>query len=125
MKKLLPLFVFVLLAFAGCHPQPAVYEYSNDPQTVMDNCEKFVNYTFDKSKRYNEEDWNATIVEFVHMCKNYKEYEFQLPVSDRERFQAGVVKFMKAVDANGIDSMAYDVKAKYAEVFNNPKEYRN
>ena len=116
MKKLLPLFIIALLAFAGCHPQPAVYEYSNDPQTVLDNCDKFVNYTFNKSKRFNEEDWNATIDEFVHMCKNYKEVEWQLFENDRQRFQADLVKFIQAVDATGNVDMALDIKAKYAEV---------
>ena len=119
MKKLLPLFMFALLAFAGCHPQPAVYEDAKDPHAVLANCDKFVNYTFNKSKRFNEEDWNATIDEFVHMCKNYKEVEWQLFENDRQRFQADLVKFIQAVDATGNVDMALDIKAKYAEVCEN------
>ncbi len=119
MKKLLPLFMFALLAFAGCHPQPAVYEDAKDPHAVLANCDKFVNYTFEKSKRYTAEDWNATIDEFVHMCKNYKEVERLLPEDERERFHADLVKFMKAVDATGNVDMALDIKAKYAEVCEN------
>ena len=119
MKKLLPLFIIALLSFAGCHPKTAVYEESKDPQVVLDNCDKFVNYTFEKSKRYNEEDWKVTIDEFVHMCKNYKTVEWQLFEKDRERFSADLVKFMKAVDATGNVDMALDIKAKYAEVCEN------
>lgn len=116
MKKFLPLLMFVLLAFVGCQPKPATYVDSEDPQTMLTNCEKFVNYTFDKSSKYTAEDWDVTVEQFVHMCKNYRACEWQLFEKDRERFQLDLNKFMQAVDATGNTDLALEIKAKYAEV---------
>ena len=111
--------MFVLFAFAGCQPKPATYEYSDDPQVMLDNCDKFVNYTFEKSKKYTEEDWEVTIDQFIYMCKNYKTCEWQLFEPDRERFQANLVKFMKAVDATGDIDMALGIKERFSKVMEN------
>ena len=108
--------MLVMLAFAGCHPEPATYEFSEDAQVVLDNSEKFVNYTFEKSKRYSAEDWDFTIDQFVMMCKNYRTCQWQLFDKDRERFQNSLTKFMEAVDATGNTDLALEVKACYAEV---------
>lgn len=119
MKKVLPLLLFVLLAFAGCHPTPAVYEESDDPQVVLENCEKFVNYTAEKCKKYNDEDWDKTVEQFVHMCKNYKTNEWQLFEKDRERFLECLHTLIVAVDASGKPEMSAEFKKAYAEVNGN------
>ena len=57
MKKLLPIIMFVLLAFAGCQRGPAMYTQSNNPKEFLTNSEKFVNQTVKRSSHYNAEDW--------------------------------------------------------------------
>lgn len=116
MKKLLPLFMFALLAFAGCQPEKAVYQESSNPKTVIRNCDKFVNCAIRNSKNYDAKDWSATIDEFFRMCKNYKSVEDQLPDKDKERFRIDLNKFMKVVDATGNADMAFDIKKRFAKV---------
>lgn len=111
--------MFVLLALAGCHTTPATFEFSDDPQTVLDNADKFVDYTFDKGKRYTAEDWDLTIDEFTTMCKAYKICEWQLFENDRERFQRTLNKFIQAVDATNDADLAARVKERYGKVMNN------
>ena len=108
--------MLLLLALAGCHPTPATFEYSEDPQVVLANAEEFVNYTYEKSSKYNDEDWDVTVEQFINMCKNYKECEWQMFEKDRERFSLALNKFMQAVDATGNLDLAMEIKEHYARI---------
>jgi hypothetical protein len=119
MKKVLPLVLFVLLAFAGCQRGPATYEFSKNPRQISINAEKFVNQVEKKSKHYSAEDWDVAIDEFVHMCKNYVEFANQLTQDEQMKYDNARVKFMHAIDVNGTEEMAKRVKEEYGKMMGN------
>lgn len=119
MKKVLPLVLFVLLAFAGCQSGPATFEKSDNPREFVAHVEKFVNQVDKKSKHYDAEDWDAAINEFVRMSKNYVAIKGQLTQDDQMKYDNARVKFMYAIDANGTEEMALKVKEEYARVLDN------
>ena len=49
MKKVLPLLLFVLLAFASCQRGPAIYQMSENPKEMADNAEKFAKQTMKRA----------------------------------------------------------------------------
>ena len=119
MKKVLPLVLFVLLAFAGCQRGPAAYEYTENPRELAVNAEKFVNQVEKKSKHYNAEEWDDAIFQFVQMSKNYFEYGALLTDEEQMKYDNARVKFMHAVDANGTEEMALRIKEEYANIMGN------
>ena len=112
MKKVLPLVLFVLLAFAGCQRGPATYEFSQNPRQISINAEKFVN-------QVEKKDWDVAIDEFVHMCKNYVEFANQLTQDEQMKYDNARVKFMHAIDVNGTEEMAKRVKEEYGRMMGN------
>ncbi len=119
MKKVLPLVLFVLLAFAGCQRGPATYEFSQNPRQISINAEKFVNQVEKKSKHYSAEDWDVAIDQFVHMCKNYVEFADQLTLDEQMKYDNARLKFMRAIDVNGNEDLAIRVKEEHARVLGN------
>ena len=119
MKKVLPLLLLALLAFAGCQNTPATYEFTDNPRELVPNAEKFVNQVEKKSKHYKAEDWDAAMEQFVSMSKNYVETSPYLTQEERMKFDNARVKFMKAIDANGTEEVAKQVKEVYAKLMGN------
>ena len=116
MKKVLPLLLWVLMAFAGCQRGPAMYEPAEKPSQVIDNVEKFVNQTEKRSKHYSAEDWQVAVEQFVTMSKSFMENRHYLTTEDQMRFDNARVKFMGAIDANGTAEIAKQVKEAYGNL---------
>ena len=116
MKKVLPLLLWVLLAFVGCQSTPATYELSNAPGELVPHAEKFVSQVEKKSKHYTAEDWDAAVEQFVIMSKNYVEYGPKLTQEERMKYDNARLRFMKAIDTNGTEEVAKQVKEVYARL---------
>lgn len=116
MKKVLPLLLMVLLAFAGCQSGPATYEPTSNPRELVPHAEKFVKQVEKKSKHYTAEDWEAAVKQFVVMGKNYVETSVKMTEEERMEFDKTRLKFMTAIDVNGNAEVAKKVKAEYAKV---------
>ena len=119
MKKLLPLLLLALLAFAGCQSGPATYEVATKPHEVVPHAEKFVNQLEKKSKHYSAADWDAAVEQFVAMSKDYIEKSGYLTQEERMKFDKARVKFMSAIDSNGTEEVAKKVKKVYADLMGN------
>ena len=119
MKKVFPLLLFVLLAFAGCQSGPTTYECAKTPREIAVNAEKFANQVEKKSKHYKAEDWDAAIEQFVAMNKNYMEHRNYLTNDEQMKFDNARLKFMHAIDANGNEDLAIRVKEEYARILGN------
>lgn len=120
MKKLFPLFLFVLLAFAGCQPSgPVEYQMTDNPRNVVANAEKFVKQTARRSSKYTAEDWQNAVTQFIAMSKNCFEHQSQMTSEELSSFNAARLKFMEVIDANGSEDVAMQIKAAYGEIFQN------
>lgn len=119
MKKILPLVLFVLLAFAGCQSGPATFEKADNPSEFIAHVEKFVNQVDKKSKHYNAEDWDAAINEFLLMSKNYVAIKGKFTQDDQMKYDNARMKFIYAIDANGTEEMVLKVKEEYARILGN------
>ena len=117
MKKVLPLLLWVLLAFVGCQRGPVVYEMAEKPSQVVVNAEKFVKQTEKKAKHYSAEDWQVAVQQFVTMSKNYYENSRYLTEEERMRFDNARVKFMGVITENGNMEVAKQVKEEYSRIF--------
>ena len=106
----------VLLAFSGCHREPAVYERSEDLSQFVNQVEKFVKQTEKKSKHYSAEDWKVAVKQFEAMSKDYVEVRNALSIEDQMRFDNARVKFMGAINANGNEEIAMQVKEIYGRI---------
>lgn len=118
MKKVLPLLLIVLLAFAGCNRSTATYQAANDPKEVAANAEKFVSQIEEKASKYNAEDWQKAADQFVAMCKDIKAKEKDMSQEDKERCKDARLKFVKVLGENGQN----DLVAKCKEAFNQMNE---
>ena len=116
MKKVLPLLLFVLLAFAGCQRGPATYEITDNPHEVAINAEKFVKQVSKLSRHYSTEDWDAALEQFVHMSKNHLDLAPQMTQEERLRCDNVRLQFMGAIDANGSEDLAIRVKEIYSNL---------
>ena len=117
MKKILPLLLFVLLAFAGCQPKgPVLYQMTDNPRELNANVEKFVKQTEKSSKHYTAMEWQIAIEQFVAMSKNYVEFRNAMTEEECNRFDAARLQFMKAVETNGGEEWVAEVKEAYAKV---------
>lgn len=119
MKKLFPLLLFVLLAFAGCQPSgPVEYQMTDNPRNVASNAEKFVKQTVKRSSKYTDEDWQNAVKQFIAMTKNGFEQWPYMTKEEISSFDAARLKFMEAIHDNGSEEIAMQVKAAYGEIFN-------
>ena len=116
MKKVLPLLVFVMLAFAGCQRGPATYEYTKNPHEIAAHAEKFTKQVNKQSKHYTTEDWNFAIDQFVSMSKNYYEFGNLMTTEEQIRYDNARIQFTDAVFTNGSEEMAVQVKKVYSEL---------
>lgn len=116
MKKLLPIVMFVLLAFAGCQRGPAMYQESNNPREIVPNAEKFVDQVSKQSKHYNAEDWQVVVNQFVCMGKDFWGNKNLLTESEIMRFDYARLEFMAAIDKNGNEDITAQVKKLYGEL---------
>lgn len=116
MKKVLPLLLFVLLAFAGCQKEPATYQLATNPRELAPNVEKFANQVTKKSKHYTAEDWQFTVEQFVAMSKNYVEYSSELTEEETIRYNNARLQFMLAVDAAGDEHLVALIKETYSNI---------
>ena len=116
MKKVLPLLLVIMLAFAGCQSGPATYEMAENPKEIVTNAEKFVSQTEKYSKHYSAEDWQVAVDQFVDMSKDYVKNRRSLKPDDQMRFDNARLQFMRAIDANGSADIAKQVKEAYSQV---------
>ncbi len=116
MKKVLPLLLIIMFAFAGCQRGPAMYEKAENPNQFVDHVEKFVKQTEKYSKHYSAEDWQVAVDQFVAMSKDYVENRRSLKPDDQMRFDNARLQFMRAIDANGSADIAKQVKEAYSQV---------
>lgn len=116
MKKVLPLLLFVLLAFAGCQRGPATYEFTENPREIAVNADKFVSQVEKLSKHYTAEDWDAAFDQFVQMSKNYFEMGRGLTQEEQAKYDNARLRFMAAIDANGTEDLARRVKEMYSNL---------
>lgn len=116
MKKVLPLLLFVLLAFAGCQREPATYQKATNPRELAPNVEKFVNQVSKKSKHYNAEDWQFTLKQFVTMGKDFVENQPFMTEDEIMRYNNARMQFMSAVDATGDEQLVASVKETYSNI---------
>lgn len=106
--------MFVLLAFAACQRGPVMYEKAENPRQVVGNAEKFVKQTEKQSKHYSAEDWQVAVQQFVAMSKDYVENMNYLSEEEQRRFDYARHQFMSAIDANGTEAIAAQIKEVYA-----------
>ena len=85
MKKVLPLLLVIMFAFAGCQRGPAMYEKAENPNQFVGHVEKFVKQTEKYSKHYSAEDWQVAVEQFVAMSKDYAENYRSLKQEDQMR----------------------------------------
>lgn len=116
MKKVLPLLLFVLLAFAGCQRTPATYQMANNPKEMVANAEKFAKQVSKDSKHYSAEDWQVIEQQFVIMGKNYVENMQHMTEEERMRYDHARMDFMYAVGKNGGEELTARIKADYANI---------
>ena len=116
MKKLLPIIMFVLLAFAGCQRGPAMYTQSNNPKEFLTNSEKFVNQTVKRSSHYNAEDWQVAVDQFVAMAKNFVENKNSMTEEEIARYNNMRLDFMEAVHINGNADLTAQIKKVYGKI---------
>ena len=118
MKKVLPLLLFVLLAFASCQRGPAMYQSSKNPQEMVANAEKFAKQTTKRASSYNAEEWKVAIDQFISMTKDFAEKKHHMTEADLFRVDAARLQFMKAVSENGNDELVAQIKEAYSQ-YNN------
>ena len=116
MKKVLPLLLVIMLAFAGCQSSPATYERADNPKEIVAHAEKFVSQVSKKAKHYNAEDWDAAIYQFVQMGKNYYEYRPYFSEQLQMEYDNARMEFIRAVDANGGVDLSLRVKEAYGAI---------
>ena len=115
MKKVLPLLLFALLALASCHREPAIYQFSESPEEMAENAEKFAAQTMKRSAHYTAEDWEFTVEQFVAMTKDYVEKKDLMSPEDVFRADSARLVFTDAVAKNGGEKLVLQTK----ELFHN------
>ena len=115
MKKVLPLLLFVLLAFAGCQRGPAIYQMSENPREMADNAEKFAKQTTKRAGSYNAEEWQMTVEQFVAMTKDFVDKKHHMSEADIFRVNNARLEFMKAVSEKGNDELVAQIKEAYSQ----------
>ena len=118
MKKVLPLLLFVLLAFASCQRGPAIYQASENPKEMADNAEKFAKQTVKRSSSYNAEEWKVAVEQFAVMTKDFVDKKPLMDQEDVFRFDAARLEFIKAVNENGNDELVAQIKEIYSQCVN-------
>lgn len=116
MKKVLPILLLVLMAFASCQREPVMYEVAEKPSQIVTNAEKFVKQTEKRAKHYSEEDWQVAVGQFVAMSKNYYENIRLLTNEEQMRFDNARVKFMGVITDHGNMEIAKQVKEEYSKI---------
>ena len=116
MKKVLLLLLFVMLAFASCHREPAIYQMSKNPTEMADNAEKFAKQTTKRSAHYTAEEWQVTVKQFVAMSKDFVDKKPQMSQEDIMRVDAARLTFIKAVGENGNEDLVAQIKEIYSQI---------
>ena len=116
MKKLLPIIMFVLLAFAGCQRGPAMFEKTDNPRDFVAHAEQFVKQVDKQSKHYDAQDWQAAVEQFVVMAKNFVECKTRMTNEEVMRYDYARLQFMSAIDKNGNEELAKQVKDEYGKI---------
>lgn len=116
MKKVLPLLLYVLLAFAGCQRGPVMYTVAERPAEIAANAEKFVKLTEKRSAHYTAEDWQVAVEQFVAMSKNFVDKKSYMSEEDVNRFTAARLNFMKSVETNGTEDLVRQIKEAYSRM---------
>lgn len=116
MKKVFPLLLFVLLAFASCQRGPVVYVQAEKASEVAPNAEKFVKQTEKRSSHYSAEDWQVAVEQFVIMSKDFAENRSRMNQKDIDRFTTARLDFMKSIQKNGNEDLARQIKEFYNRI---------
>ena len=116
MKKVLPLLLFVLLAFASCQRGPAVYQMSENPKEMADNAEKFAKQTMKRASSYSDEEWKVAVDQFAVMTKDFVDKKPLMSQEDIFRFDAARLDFINAVNKKGNDELVAQIKEVYSEI---------
>ena len=118
MKKVLPLLLFVLLAFAGCQRGPAIYQVADNPREMANNAEKFAKQTTKRAASYTAEEWQVAVDQFVAMVKDYSDKKHYMSQEDIFRVDAARLEFIKAVGEHGNDDLVAQIKEAYSQINN-------
>ena len=116
MKKVLPLLLFVLLAFASCQRGPAVYQESDNPREMADNAEKFAKQTAKRASSYTAEEWQVAVDQFATMTKDFVDKKPRMSETDVFRVDAARLEFIKAVNEHGNDELVAQIKEVYSQI---------
>ena len=116
MKKVLPLLLFVLLAFAGYQRGPAIYQVADSPKEMADNAEKFAKQTTKRASSYTAEEWKVAVDQFVAMTKDFVEKKHYMSQEDLFRVDAARLQFIKAVSENGNEELVAEIKELYSQI---------
>ena len=116
MKKCLPILLLALLAFAGCGRKPAEYKLSVEGENIIENTDAFTSEVLKYGSKYDAEDWEFVTIQFVMMCKDYKENEWRLFEADRNRYQQAWIKYIQAIDATNNPELVAATKKLYSEI---------
>ena len=116
MKKVLPLLLFVLLAFAGCQRGPAIYQVADNPREMANNAEKFAKQTTKRAASYTAEEWQVAVDQFVAMAKNFVENKNSMTEEEIARFNNMRLDFMEAVHTNGNADLTAQIKKVYGKI---------
>lgn len=116
MKKVLPLLIVIFLAFASCQRGPVMYTQATNSKEMVVNAEKFVKQTAKCSSHYSAEDWQVAVQQFAAMSEDFIKNKRTMTQEDVARFDAARLDFMKAVDENGSEDLAAQVKKVYSEI---------
>ena len=116
MKKVIPLLLFVLLAFAGCQRGPAIYKVADNPKEMADNAEQFAKQTAKRSSSYTAEEWQVAVDQFVAMTKDFVKKKPRMSQEDQFRVDAARLEFIKAVNENGNDELVAQIKEVYSQI---------
>ena len=118
MKKVLPLLLFVLLAFAGCQRGPAIYQVADNPKEMADHAEKFAKQTTKRAAHYTAEEWQVAVEQFSAMAKDFAAKKPYMSQEDVFRVDAARLVFIKAVDEKGNDELVAQIKEVYSQINN-------
>ena len=122
MKKVLPLLLFALLAFASCNRGTATYQAANNPKEVVANAEKFVSQTAEKASKYSSEDWQKAADQFIAMCKDIKAKEKDMSQEDQDRCNKARIQFVNVLNENGQNDLVSKCKEAFNQMNENNKE---
>ena len=119
MKRILPILILAALAFSGCGHKPVEYKESNEGENLIENSRAFVEKTIKDAKHYNAEDWQKSLEQFQHMCKDFRANGWHYFEKDRMVLDHLRLDYLEAVATNGDEELVSQAKQIYIDVMTN------